>query len=230
MNKRKMKLSTEKRIDLIERILKKEINVSEAAKVAGVGLTTIYRWIGLYENEGPAGLAVTHKNRHYSKELKLTAVLAYLEGSNSLQEVAKNYGVRNKKQLEDWIKVYNTHGNFKSESGGSKVRQTKEFSPEERMEIVLYCIAQDYDYSATAVKYQAKYSSVYNWVKRYEKLGQVGLEDRRGRRKAAQTGRTSEEESQIKIAQLEEQLKYKQMEVDLLKKVKAFERRDLPNK
>lgn len=67
-------------------------------------------------------------------------------------------------------------------------------------------------------------------MKRYEKLGQVGLEDRRGRRKAAQTGRTSEEESQIKIAQLEEQLKYKQMEVDLLKKVKAFERRDLPNK
>ncbi|MDU3859419.1 MAG: helix-turn-helix domain-containing protein [Enterococcus avium] len=104
--------------------------------------------------------------------------------------------------------------------------QTKKFSLEERVEMVLYCIANNYDYSETAVKYQVKYTNLYNWVKRYEEKGKAGLEDRRGQRKAKQESRTPEEEAQIRIAQLEEQVKYQQMEIDLLKKVKELERRD----
>lgn len=46
--------------------------------------------------------------------------------------------------------------------------------------IVLYCIANNYDYSGTAVKYQVKYTNLYNWVQRYEEKGRTGLEDRRG--------------------------------------------------
>ena len=104
--------------------------------------------------------------------------------------------------------------------------QTKKFSLEERVEMVLYCIANDYDYSGTAVKYQVSYANLYQWVKRYEEKGKAGLEDRRGRRKTKQVSRTPEEEAQIKIAQLEEQVKYQQMEIDLLKKVRELERRD----
>ena len=92
--------------------------------------------------------------------------------------------------------------------------------------MVLYCIANDYDYSGTAVKYQVKYANLYNWVKRYEKKGKAGLEYRRGQRKAKQESRTPEEDAQIRIAQLEEQVKYQQMEIYLLKKVKELERRD----
>ena len=108
--------------------------------------------------------------------------------------------------------------------------QTKKFSLEERIAIVLHCIANNYDYSGTAVKYQVTYQNVYNWVKRYEKLGEAGLEDHRGQRKANQESRTPEEEAKIRIAQLEEKVKYQQMEIDLLKKVKELERRDWQKK
>ena len=39
-----------------------------------------------------------------------------------------------------------------------------------------------------------------------------------------------EEEAKIRIAQLEEKVKYQQMEIDLLKKVKELERRDWQKK
>lgn len=230
MSKRKMKLSVEERIQIVESYLNGQSSISEAAQEASVNRSTIKRWIAIYGNEGPTGLLPTKKNRHYSKELKVEAVRDYLDGSEGLDEIAKKYGLRDNKRLRDWIKIYNTHGNFRSESGGSKVSQTKEFSLEERVAIVLYCIANNYDYSGTAVKYQVKYQNVYNWVKRYEKSGEAGLEDRRGRRKAKQESRTPEEEAKIRIAQLEAKVKYQQMEIDLLKKVKELERRDWQKK
>lgn len=221
-----MKGSPEKRVATVEQYLNGELSQSQAAQSAQVSLETIRRWCVLYQNEGPTGLLTVKKNKCYSKELKQRAVLDYLNGSGSQIEVAKKYHLRSPTQLKDWIKIYNTHGNFKSESGGSKVSQTKKFSVEERVEMVLYCIANAYDYSGTAVKYQVSYANLYQWVKRYEEKGKAGLEDRRGRRKANQLSRTPEEKAKIKIAQLEEQVKYQQMEIDLLKKVKELERRD----
>lgn len=226
MGRGKMKLSVEERVRFVEKVLNKELGASQAAKEAGVNVSTIQNWCTIYENEGPTGLLPTKRNKCYSKELKLEAVLDYLNGTDSLKTVAKRYGLRMETQLRDWIKRYNTHGDFKSESGGSNMRQTKKFSVEERVEMVLYCIANEYDYSGTAVKYQVKYANLYNWVKRYEEKGKAGLEDRRGQRKAKQESRTPEEDAQIRIAQLEEQVNYQQMEIDLLKKVKELERRD----
>lgn len=226
MGKRRMKGHPEERVAIVEQCLNGKMSSSQAAHEAHVNRSTIERWCTLYENEGPTGLLAAKKNKHYSKELKLTAVQDYLAGNGSLDQVAQKYGLRSEKQLRDWIKRYNTHGDFRSESGGSNVRQTKKFSLEERVEMVLYCIANEYDYSGTAVKYQVNYANLYQWVKRYEEKGKAGLEDRRGRRKAQQISRTPEEEAQIRIAQLEEQVKYQQMEIDLLKKVKELERRD----
>lgn len=65
--------------------------------------------------------------------------------------------------------------------------------------MVLYYIANIYDFSGTAIKYQVKYTNLYNWVERYEEQGRGGLEDRRGQRKAKQESRTPEE-IQIRIA------------------------------
>ncbi|MEQ3357257.1 IS3 family transposase, partial [Dorea longicatena] len=64
-----------------------------------------------------------------------------------------------------------------------------------------------------------------NWVIRYEKMGQAGLEDRRGRRIASLPSRTPEEELRDKIAELERRNLDLQMENDLLKKVRELERR-----
>ncbi|MBU5362578.1 transposase [Enterococcus raffinosus] len=123
MGKRKMKFSAENQVMFVEKYLNKESGLSQVAKEAGVAIETINNWCVIYENEGPTGLVGTRKNKCYSKELKREAVLDYLNGRDSLSSVAKRYGLRSRTQLLDWIKRYTTHGDFKSESGGSKVSQ-----------------------------------------------------------------------------------------------------------
>ena len=51
----------------------------------------------------------THKNKKYSKELKIKAVQAYLNGEGSLREICKKYGIKDNKSLRSWILWYNGH-------------------------------------------------------------------------------------------------------------------------
>ena len=94
---------------------------------------------------------------------------------------------------------------------------------EERKEITEYCIAHDNDYKDTAVLYDVSYSQVYTWVQKYLSEGEEGLVDKRGHRKSDaevdELERLRRENFRLK-RQLEEQ----DMLVELLKKVKEFER------
>jgi hypothetical protein len=56
-------------------------------------------------------------------------------------------------------------------------------------------------------------------------MGQAGLEDRRGHRAGTLPGRTPEEELRDRVAQLEREKGFLEMENALLKKVKELERR-----
>jgi transposase-like protein len=111
-------------------------------------------------------------------------------------------------------------------SGGSRMKNTRKTTQEERIEIAKDCIANGHNYGETALKYQVSYQQVYTWVKKFSELGEAGLEDRRGKRTAQQQPRTEEEELKIKVAQLEHELYMTRMERDLLKKLEEVERRD----
>ena len=86
------------------------------------------------------------------------------------------------------------------------MRKAKKTTLDERLKIVTDCLANDKNYGAMALKYGCSYQQVRNWVKRYEKMGQAGLEDRRGRRIASLPSRTPEEELRDKIAELERRM------------------------
>ena len=226
MSRRKMKLTLEERLAFVERYLRNEASINSLAKEAQVDINTIKRWIILYENEGPIGLLPTKKNKSYSAELKLNAVHDYLAGEyGNLETIAKKYGLRNKKQLEDWLKIYNTHRNFKSESGGSYMSKSRKTTLNERIEIVHYCIINERNYGKTAIQYQVSYQQVRNWVLKYDEMGEKGLEDRRGHRSGSKPARTPEEEMRDKLARQERRIKLLEMENDLLKKVRELERR-----
>ena len=98
------------------------------------------------------------------------------------------------------------------------MKKAKNTTLDERLKIVTNCLANDKNYGAMALKYDCSYQQVRNWVIRYEKMGQAGLEDRRGRRIASLPSRTPEEELRDKIAELERRNLDLQMENDLLKK------------
>lgn len=225
---RKNKIDPTEIVKIIERLLADEISVSGAARLTGVGKTSIRRWRDLYLADGPTALMAQRNNKVYSQELKLQAVHEYLDGKSSQADIVKKYHLRSSRQLHNWIKVYATHGEIKSRGsgGGSYMRKVRQTTPKERLEIVQDCLANDKNYGAMALKYNCSYQQVRNWVLRYEKMGSAGLEDRRGRRAGTQLSRTPEEELRDKIAELERRNRDLQMENDLLKKVRELEMKD----
>ena len=102
-------------------------------------------------------------NKKYSKELKQQAVLDYLAGCGSQDDICKKYGIRSKGKLQTWIKKYNGHEELKSSGTGGSIVMTKgrKTTFEERVEIVQYCIAHDRNYAQTAEQYQVSYQDVY---------------------------------------------------------------------
>ena len=225
---RKSKIDPTEKVKIVERLLADETSVSEAARLTGVDKASIRRWRNLYLADGPTALMVQRNNKVYSQELKLQAVHEYLDGKSNQADIVKKYHLRSSSQLHNWIKVYTTHGEIKSRGsgGGSYMRKARQTTPEERLEIVQDCLADDKNYGATALKYNCSYQQVRNWVLRYEKMGSAGLEDRRGRRAGTQPARTPEEELRDKIAELERRNRDLQMENDLLKKVRELEMKD----
>ena len=225
---RKSKIDPTEKVKIVERLLADEISVSEAARLTDVDKASIQLWRNLYLADGPTALMAQRNNKVYSQELKLQAVHEYLDGKSSQADIVQKYHLRSSRQLRDWINVYTTHGEIKSRGsgGGSYMRKARQTTPEERLEIVQDCLANDKNYGAMALKYNCSYQQVRNWVLRYEKMGSAGLEDRRGRRAGTQPARTPEEELRDKIAELEQRNHDLQLENDLLKKVRELEMKD----
>lgn len=222
----KEKLKVQEKIDLIRRCQTGELGKTEASRIAGVDLKTIYHWLARYEAEGESGFMAYSRNRVYTPETKLNAVRDYLSGKGSQLEICKKYKIRNTHCLQGWIKVYNAHGDFSSRKysgGGSYMKQGRATTQEERVQIAKECIASGKNYGEIAQKYQVSYQQVRTWTLRFEELGEAGLEDRRGRRKKDQTPRTELEEAQIEIEQLKHKLYLAEMENTLLKKLNEIE-------
>ena len=99
---------------------------------------------------------------------------------------------------------------------------------EEREEIVEYCLNNNRDYKNTAVKFDVFSSQVYNWVRKYDACG-LGLTDKRGHHKSDDEVDELERLRRENL-RLKRQLEEKDMVVELLKKVKEFERMRLGEK
>ena len=225
---RKQKLSMEKKTEIIREYLKGRISMSEAARRGNVARETIRCWVRNYEANG-ADAFLPNRNRVYSAEQKRQAVKDYLSGAGSISDICKKYQIRDSKTLREWIQVYNAHGDFNSvkhTGGGSYMKQGRETTQEERIEIVKECIASGKNYGEMALKYRVSYQQVRSWTLRFEQMGEVGLEYRRGRRKKDQVPRTELEKAQIEIEQLKHKLYLSEMENGLLKKFEEIERRE----
>jgi transposase-like protein len=229
----KQKASAEEKVRAVRECLAGRIGQSEAAHLLRVSNDSIRRWIKHYKAEGVSYFLPHEHNRVYKAELKVQAVLSYLNGEGSLLDICQKYRIRDTRQLRDWIKVYNAHGDLNSRKhsgGGSYMSKARNTTQEERLQIVQECLASDKNYGEMAKKHKVSYQQVRTWTLRYIELGESGLEDRRGRRKKDQTPRTELEKAQIEIKKLKHQLYMAEMERDLLKKLNELERGEFLDK
>ena len=229
----KSRIAIEEKVRVTRAYMAGNISREEAARQAGVAPSSMAGWAQKYRTEGTKGLAPAVKNRVYSPELKRQAVLEYLTGGCSQSAICEKYKIRSKRQLQCWIKVYNNHGEFNSvkhSGGGSYMKKNRGTTLEERIRIAKDCIASGKNYGEMALKYNVSYQQARIWTLRFEKIGEAGLQDRRGRRKKDQTPRTELEKAQIEIKQLKHELYLAEMENALLKKLDEVERRDASHK
>ena len=164
------------------------------------------------------------KQKKYSAELKLQAVQDYLTGKGSLRQICRQYGIKDKRQLRNWISCYNGHKDFKERSGArGEIYMTKgrKTTQEERSQIVAFCIEHGKDYALTVETYQVSYQQIYSWVRKYEANGVDGLVDRRGKAKP-EDELTEAERLRQENRMLQAKLKDKEMEIALLKKLREL--------
>ncbi len=95
---------------------------------------------------------------------------------------------------------------------------------QERIDIALYCMAQERDYAKTAAQFKVSYNQVYQWVKKYENGGEDALQDGRGRNKAPEE-LTEAERHKLELKKLAYENERLRAEIAFLKKLKELKRR-----
>lgn len=187
---------------------------------------TIYKWVDKYKIWGSDAFISLPKNKSYTKEFKMQAVEEYISGMSSVREIVAKYNIGSKSMLERWILLYNANRELKDynpKQGVYMAEARRKTTFEERKEIVSYCISHSRNYKDAAIKYDVSYSQVYSWVKKYDAAGEAGLTDKRGHHKT--DGEVDElERLKRENLRLKRQLEERDMAVELLKKVKEFER------
>ncbi len=221
------KIAPETHIKAVKAYLAERGSYSSIAKKYGMGETTLKEDVSIYKAQGILALVEQRQNNIYTEEIKIAAVREYIKGEGSIQDIRAKYGLRSSIQLRNWIKVYNSGRGFRRKmSGGSRMKEARPTTVEERIQIARDCIANGGNYGETALKFNVSYQQVYQWVKKFKEKGDAGLEDRRGKRLKDQTPRTREEELEIEIAKLKHELYMTKMERDVLKKLDEIVRRD----
>ena len=147
MGRKGVKLSNEQKLKYAQLCFEEKMSQSEAAQLLNVNKSTIQSWVYRYREQGPLGFHDTGKNNIYSPELKLNAVKSYLNGDGSQRKIAAKFGLRNTFQLRTWLKMYNNGELFlqRKLSGGSRMTTSRPTTKEERIKIVMECIAHGYN-------------------------------------------------------------------------------------
>ena len=223
----KAKYTVEAKVRAAERYLRGAASAAEIAAEMGLGKrgkSTVREWAAAYRENGIEGFHLKEGNSSYTAETKKQAVEDYLQGKGSLREICRKYHIPSKETLRRWIEVYNSNRELRDYIPRPEVfvAMKRKTTKEERQEIVTYCLEHGKNYKGTAARYEVSYDQVYRWVKQYEDHGELGLEDRRGKRKnddeVDELERLRRENLRLKAElQKSERLNL------LLKKVKEFE-------
>ena len=89
------KITPAEKLQTVHLILEGKETQRHARARLGVSLDALQQWIRIYKSEGEGAFLVTGYKK-YSKELKEQAVMDYLSGRGSLQEICQRYGIRAK--------------------------------------------------------------------------------------------------------------------------------------
>ena len=222
---RKTRTSPDQQINAMKEYLEGNGSVQIIAERYGTAPTSLRRWISKYASMGVTAFYQTG-NKHYTSSEKEQAVVEYLSGKGSLDEICRKYKILSDSQLRQWIKKYNGHEELKASRMGDTDIMTKgrKTAFNERVEIAAYCISHDHNYTETSEKFKVSYQQARNYTVKYENGGINALQDNRGKRKS-ENSLSEIEKLQAELKMEKAKRKKAEMETSFLKKLDEIERR-----
>ena len=166
---RKAKYSKELKLEIIERYLKGESNISlcNEYNIPYRNGKTILEWVNKYKSVGEMAFEESTINKSYSKELKLRVIQDYINGIDSLEGLANKYNISKGEIVRAWVLKYNEGIEIKdyNPKGDVYTMKSRNTTVEERLEIVNYAFANSVKDAAD--KYTVPYINVYQCVKKF---------------------------------------------------------------
>lgn len=226
---RKNKYSKEIKIKVINEYIQGFKSIGNIAYDLGCNEKAVRDWIMMYKEYGADIFDDKTRNQSYTKEFKEKVVKEYLDGKGSLESLQIKYKILSNSTLRKWILKYNNGIILKDYKPMSEVytMKSREVSYEERIEIVNYCISNNYDYKDTANKYHVPYAQVYTWVKKVKEKGyeSLKLQKKGPKLKHLDEPKTSEELLEIENERLRRENERLQLELEVLKKKHRLQKR-----
>ena len=165
----------------------------------------------------------------YSIELKQRVIQDYLSGKGGSTYLAKLHNVGSSSQVRHWIRNYRAEG---LPTAHSKVN--KNYSMELKENAVQCYLTTDLTYEAVARKFEiTNFTLLASWVNHFKIYGEVPISKKRGRRKKLESiasAMTQNPNDSQRIKELEQELRYAQIEVAYLKGLRRLEKNALMNK
>lgn len=226
---RKNKYTKDIKVKAIKEYLAGKKSIREISNELDCNKSVLQRWIVLYKECGSQIFEDKAHNSNYSKEFKEKVASEYLSGKGSIIDLMRKYKILSYESIRKWILKYKNGIMLTDYKPMSEVytMKSRKVSYEERIEIVNYCIANNYDYKGTADKYNVPYFQVYTWVKKVKENGYGSLElKKKGPKpKYLVKPQTNEELLQLEIERLRREKERLELEVEVLKKKHRLQKR-----
>ena len=221
---RKNKYTKETKLKAIQEYINGVKSINVICRELKCSYIKFYDWVKMFNKYGESIFEDKPHNSHYSKEFKEQAIKEYLAGEGSLRDIQLKYKILSPETLRKWILKYNNDIILTDYKPMSEVytMKSRKVSYEERIEIVNYCIANNYDYKGTADKY-----NVHTWVKKVKENGyeSLKLQKKGPKSKYLVEPKTNEELLQLEIERLRREKERLELEVEVLKKKHRLQKR-----
>ena len=226
---RKNKYLKEIKVKVIKEYKKGTKSIAEICNELNCDRITFLNWLHMFDSYGESIFDDKTSNNSYTKDFKEKVVKEYLDGKGSLREIQVKYKILSPDTLRKWILKYNNGIILTDYKPMSEVytMKSRKVSYEERIEIVNYCISNNYDYKTTADKYRVPYSRVYTWVQKVKTNGYEGLilKKKGPKSKYQVEPKTPEELLELENERLRRENERLQLELEVLKKKHRLQKR-----
>ena len=217
---KKVKITPEEKEFLVLKYRELNISLSEFCRIYAVERTAIHRWCIKYDAEGFEGLKEIKSKTYYSSNTLINSVEDYLSKQFSMLDIVKKYNLSGDSVLRSWLKWYNTP-KWKIKLGEFMARE--KILKEDKLKITLEYIEKKKSAKQIAQENGISEYQVRDWARKYSKIGEESLSDKRGTRKEFKN-LSPEEILKKENKELQDKNKRLEAELFLIKKLQLLGR------